>query len=39
MASSLASQIEDVLPRTNDAYYKLILAVGPARTGKTTALC
>jgi hypothetical protein len=35
---SLSSKIEDVLPRTNDAYYKLILAVGPARLGKTTAL-
>ncbi len=35
---ALASQIQDVLPRTRDAYYKLILAVGPARTGKTAAL-
>lgn len=38
MAASLSSQIEDVLPRTNDAYYRLILAVGPARLGKTAAL-
>ena len=38
MASSLSSQIRDVLPRTRDAYYKLILTVGPARAGKTAAL-
>ena len=38
MASSLSSQIQDVLPKTKDTYYKLILAVGPARTGKTSAL-
>jgi hypothetical protein len=38
MAISLSSLIQDVLPRTQDAYYKLILAVGPARTGKTAAL-
>lgn len=38
MASSLSSQIQDVLPKTQDAYYKLILAVGPARTGKTAAI-
>jgi hypothetical protein len=38
VAGSLSSQIEDILPRTNDAYYKLILAVGPARLGKTAAL-
>lgn len=38
MASSLSSQIQDVLPKTQDTYYKLILAVGPARTGKTAAL-
>jgi hypothetical protein len=35
---SLSSQIHDVLPKTQDTYYKLILAVGPARTGKTAAL-
>jgi hypothetical protein len=35
---SLSTQIQDVLPRTRDAYYKLALAVGPARTGKTTSL-
>jgi hypothetical protein len=38
VAGSLSSQIEDVLPRTSDAYYRLILAVGPARLGKTAAL-
>ena len=38
MTGSLSSQIEDVLPRTSDAYYRLILAVGPARLGKTVAL-
>ena len=38
MTSSLSSQIQNVLPKTQDNYYKLILAVGPARTGKTSAL-
>jgi hypothetical protein len=38
VANSLWSQIQDVLPKTQDTYYKLILAVGPARTGKTAAL-
>jgi ATPase family associated with various cellular activities (AAA) len=38
MPTPLASQIQDVLPRTRDAYYKLVLAVGPARTGKTAML-
>jgi hypothetical protein len=38
VVASLASQIQDVLPKTQDTYYKLILAVGPARTGKTAAL-
>ena len=38
MGVFLSSQIEDVLPRTREAYYQLILAVGPARSGKTTAL-
>lgn len=38
MPASLSPQIEDMLPRTRDAYYKLVLAVGPARTGKTAAL-
>lgn len=38
MPAPLATQIEDVLPRTRDAYYKLVLAVGPARTGKTAML-
>jgi len=38
VVASLASQVEDVLLRTSDAYYRLILAVGPARLGKTVAL-
>ncbi len=38
MAASLSSEIHDVLLKTQDTYYKLILAVGPARTGKTAAL-
>jgi len=38
MSTPLSPQIEDMLPRTRDAYYKLVLAVGPARTGKTAAL-
>ena len=38
MATSLALQIHDALPKTKDSYYKLILAVGPARAGKTEAL-
>jgi hypothetical protein len=38
MPTPLASQVQEVLPRTQDAYYKLVLAVGPARTGKTAML-
>jgi hypothetical protein len=38
LPTRLASQIEDQLSRTTDAYYKLVLAVGPARTGKTAML-
>lgn len=38
VADPLCSQIEEILPKTKDAYYKLILAVGPARSGKTSAL-
>jgi hypothetical protein len=38
MSASLFTQIEDALPRTRDAYYKLILVVGPARAGKTSTL-
>ena len=38
MAGAVSSRIEDVLAQTNDAYYKLILAVGSARSGKTAAL-
>ena len=38
VAGSLSLMIEEILPRTTDAYYRLILAVGPARSGKTAAL-
>lgn len=38
VATSLASQIQDVLPKAQNTYYKLILVVGPVRTGKTAAL-
>ncbi len=38
MSTRLSPKIEDMLPRTRDDYYKLVLAVGPARTGKTAAL-
>jgi hypothetical protein len=38
MPIALSHLIEDVLPRTQEAYYKLVLAVGPARTGKTAVL-
>jgi hypothetical protein len=38
VTNSLSLQIEDVLSSASDAYYRLILAVGPARVGKTTAL-
>jgi ATPase family associated with various cellular activities (AAA) len=38
MAAPLSSQIQDVLPKTQDTYFKLILVVGPTRTGKTAAL-
>jgi hypothetical protein len=38
MLMPLASQIQDMLPRIHDAYYKLVLAVGPPRTGKTATL-
>ena len=38
MEASLSSQIQEVLPETQDTYFKLILAVGPPRTGKTAAL-
>jgi len=38
MASGIEDEIKDVLPKTQDTYYKLILAVGSARAGKTAAL-
>jgi hypothetical protein len=36
--SSLASEILEVLPKTQDTYYKLILAVGPGKTAALTEL-
>jgi hypothetical protein len=38
MANALATRIYDAVPTVRDAYYKLILVVGPARSGKTVAL-
>jgi hypothetical protein len=38
VAGYLSSRIEEVLPTPNDTYYRLILAVGPVRGGKTAAL-
>lgn len=37
MHESLSASIEHALPIARDAYYKLILATGPARSGKTAA--
>jgi hypothetical protein len=36
--SSVYNQILEFLPAVREGYYKLILAVGPARAGKTSAL-
>ena len=38
VATSLGFRIQEVLPRTKGEYYRLVLVVGPARAGKTTAL-
>jgi hypothetical protein len=38
VATLLSTRIQDVLPKTQETYYKLILAVGSARAGKTAAL-
>lgn len=38
MSTRVTSQVQEVLPQARDAYFKLVLAVGPARTGKTTML-
>jgi hypothetical protein len=38
VGTSLVFRIQEVLPRTKVNYYRLILVVGPARAGKTTAL-
>ena len=37
MASPLSVRIRDAVPAIRDAYYKLILAVGPVGSGKTAA--
>jgi hypothetical protein len=38
VGASLGFRIQEVLPRTKGEYYRLVLVVGPARAGKTTAL-
>lgn len=38
MSASLASRILDTIPVAQQQYYRLVLAVGPARCGKTAAL-
>jgi ATPase family associated with various cellular activities (AAA) len=38
VATTLSAHIQDVLPKVRDSYHKLVLTVGPARTGKTSAL-
>jgi ATPase family associated with various cellular activities (AAA) len=38
MSAAFASRVMDAVLTTKDQYYKLVLAVGPARSGKTTAL-
>jgi hypothetical protein len=38
MSASFASRIMDAVPVVSDQYHKLVLAVGPARSGKTAAL-
>jgi hypothetical protein len=38
VGASLGFRIQEVLPRTKGEYYRLVLVVGPARSGKTTAL-
>jgi hypothetical protein len=38
VGASLAERIREQVPQTANLYHRLILAVGPPRTGKTTAL-
>lgn len=38
MGASLAERIREQVPQTADLYHRLILVVGPPRSGKTTAL-
>jgi hypothetical protein len=37
MSAAFASRVMDAVPTIQDQYYKLVLAVGPARSGKTAA--
>lgn len=38
MSAAFAFRVMDAVPTVQDLYYKLILAVGPARSGKTAGL-
>jgi ATPase family associated with various cellular activities (AAA) len=38
MSAAFASRVIDAVPIVQDQYYKLVLAVGPPRSGKTAAL-
>lgn len=38
MSAAFASRVMDAVPSVQDQYHKLVLAVGPARSGKTAAL-
>jgi len=38
MSAAFASRVMDAVPTIQNQYYKLVLAVGPARSGKTAAL-
>jgi hypothetical protein len=38
MSAAFACRVTDAVPGVQDQYYKLVLAVGPARSGKTAAL-
>ena len=38
MSAALASRVIDAVPTAKDKYYKLVLVVGPARSGKTATL-
>ena len=38
MSAAFASRVIDAVPIVQDQYYKLVLAVGPPRSGKTATL-